>query len=241
MVTPIAELIGLSKRRLDGTWSFEIEIERLRIHAGERIALVGRSGSGKSTLIDLLSLALKPDDGGTYALKPERRGRAVDVTALWRRGADAALTELRRRMFGYVQQVGGLLGFLTVAENVALTQRLSGRVDRDRVRSLLDHLGLTDIAGRYPDRISVGQRQRTAIARALAHGPNIVLADEPTAALDVENAHLVMELLVAQAETAGAALVVATHETDLARQFGFEPVVAETGRATSGTCTRFCR
>lgn len=238
---PVLEVTALRKLRPDPTRGFVLDVPSFHVMAGERVALVGPSGSGKSTLIDLLALALTPDAAERFVVRGPADDGMVDVAACWRERADAALTRLRSRVFGYVQQVGGLLGFLSVRRNIQTTQRLSGRTDPARIERLAHRLGIAEALDAYPDRLSVGQRQRVAIARALAHDPDILLADEPTAALDVDHAARVMGLLVEQAEESGTALVVSSHDVDLVRRFGFTLVAAEFGRDDTHLRARFGR
>ena len=142
-----------------------------------------------------------------------------DVGAAWRRRDDAFITALRARCFGYVQQIGGLLGFLSVRQNIALSLDILGVAEDGRIGALAEALGIAALLDAYPNDLSVGQRQRVAIARALVHEPALVLADEPTAALDIGTA--------------------ATHDERLARDFGFRLVRAETDIQDRRQWTRF--
>ena len=223
---PIVQIEGLTLSRFDGGWRFSLTIPNLEISSGERIALCGDNGSGKSTLIELIALALAPADPGSYRLHAPGNDEGVDVQVLWRRGDEGRLTELRRDLFGYIQQVGGLLEFLTIRQNIGLTQRLTGRHDAAWLEQLVARLEIDAILDRYPSQVSVGQRQRSTIVRALAHRPQVILADEPTASLDTASARWVMQLLVEQAAEADTALVVASHERALIDEFGFETVEA---------------
>lgn len=199
---------------------YAVEIAGLTLSAGDRVALTGPSGVGKSTLIDLLALALKPDITGRFSLTIG--GAPIDLSALWRHGGRGreALAALRARIIGYVPQTGGLLPYLNVEANIALTQQLSGRIDRARIVALADRLDIADLLPRRPASLSVGQRQRVAIARALAHRPMIVLADEPTASVDPVRAAAILSLLFETAAEAGAALVVASHDADGLAAYG---------------------
>jgi putative ABC transport system ATP-binding protein len=191
---------------------FVLEVEELSLARGEMVALTGASGSGKSTLLEIAGLAARPD----RAARLEIAGRdgPVDATALHARGDRAALAALRARI-GFVLQSGALLPFLTVAENVALCQRLAGRADPEGAAGLIEALGLAPVAQAWPSALSVGQRQRAAIARAAAHDPAVILADEPTAALDPPTKLRVADLLRRLADETGAAVLVATHEREL--------------------------
>ena len=218
-------LRGVVKHR-PGAPGFRLQIGRFDIRPGDRLAIVGPSGSGKSTLIDLLALALAPDAGTSFwvADRPDPMAPAAprrDVLAAWRSDDRATLAHLRGRLFGYVVQTGGLLPFLPVRANIVLSQRLSGRGDADWAAELAHRLGIADLLDRMPARLSVGQRQRVAVARALAHRPAILLADEPTASLDPVNAERVMDALCGLVAQAGAALVLATHDSALAGRYGF--------------------
>lgn len=228
----------LRKTRRSGDTEFVLEVPCFEVRAGERVALIGQSGSGKSTLIGLLALALPPDPGGTLAVTLDDPPVTVDVAGMWRDRRDADLARLRRRIFGQVQQRDGLLPFLTIEENILLPTALSGRRDRAAARELAERLGIGHLLRRRPDRISVGQRQRAAVARAVLGRPGILLADEPTAALDHDNGREVLRLLVERARADGAALVLATHNTALADDFDFERVEA---RVMSGGRTVFER
>jgi putative ABC transport system ATP-binding protein len=175
----------------------------LRVVAGELVAVMGPSGSGKSTL---LALAGGLDKATTGAVRVE----GVELGAL---GA-ARLAALRRRRIGYVFQDFNLVTGLTAAENVALPRELDGtrnRAARAEAMRALAEVGLTDYADRFPDELSGGQQQRTAIARALIGDRRLVLADEPTGALDSLTGEAVLEVLRSRCD-AGAAGVLVTHE-----------------------------
>jgi putative ABC transport system ATP-binding protein len=218
---------------------FRLEIGRFVLAPGEAVALAGPSGAGKSTMLDLLALARRPDAAGQFILGG-RSGGPVDIAALWRRGDVEALTRLRAARFGYVLQQGGLLPYLSVARNIALSQAILGRPDPGQVREMAQRLGLTALLDRLPGTLSVGERQRVAIARALAHAPDIVLADEPTASVHPALADEVLLLLQEQARAGGVALVLATHDLDRTARHGFEilPVVPAPG---SGGLSRIDR
>jgi putative ABC transport system ATP-binding protein len=228
----------VAKRRQGADRAFELHVDSLGLAPGQTVALVGPSGCGKSTLIDLLALALEPDDAETFDLTGED-GSANDILGLWRGRRLDRLARLRALRFGYVLQTGGLLPFLSVADNIALPQRLAGRPDRARVRDLADRLGIAEALGDLPGRLSVGQRQRVAIARALAHRPPIILADEPTASLDPINAAAVFGLFLELVAEEGATLVVATHDYDLVAAHAIPVVEAEVSRDGTASVTLF--
>ena len=199
---------------------YSLLVPRLDLQPGQRLALVGASASRSSKVLLPLPLALSPDPGGTLELNHD--GRISDIAGLWRHGRHDRLAELRSRVMGYVLQTGGLLGFLDVRRNIGLSRALLGMAEDVSVQRLAERLEIADQLHKLPAALSVGQRQRVGIARALAHGPAIVLADEPTASLDPLNAERVMQLLVAQAEEQGACIVVATHDETLAQRVGLQ-------------------
>ena len=179
----------------------------LEIAAGEFVVIVGRSGSGKSTLLNLIG-GLDYPSGGTI----EVLGKSL-----------ASLTEeqrsqLRCRALGYVFQFFNLIPTLTVAENIRLPMALNG-VSRteaeEKAHSLLSDLGMSGRGDRFPEELSGGEQQRIAIARAMAHQPAIVLADEPTGNLDLDTARDVIELLDSSCRAQGTTLVMATHSHEV--------------------------
>ncbi len=178
----------------------------LHVARGEVVALLGPSGSGKSTLLTTLGLLQLPDRG-TVRIGNEpvvEGGRAL-----------RDLAQLRRERLGFVFQKANLVPFLSAVENVlvALTiNGVSGKGARARAEELLAYLGLEDRAHHMPEQLSGGQQQRVAIARALAMQPAVVLADEPTAALDSARSRDVMQLFRRVAHERGAAVVVVTHD-----------------------------
>ena len=175
---------------------------------GESLAVVGRSGSGKSTLLNLLCGLRTPDDGAIL-IGNESFGHARDA------GSDARWAELRRRLIGVVFQQANLMPALSLLDNVRLRTHLAGRCKHDELW-WLQRLGVGDQADRYPDRVSGGQAQRAALAMVFAMAPSLILADEPTGSLDRHTADEVAESLFnVQLET-GCALVLATHDPELA-------------------------
>jgi putative ABC transport system ATP-binding protein len=175
----------------------------LSVQAGELVAVMGPSGSGKSTLLNLAGGLDRPTSGCVLV-------DGVELSGLRPR----ALAALRRRSVGYVFQDLNLLPALTAAENVALPRELDGtpmRQARDEALAALDDVGLRDVADRFPDELAGGQQQRVAIARALIGTRRLLLADEPTGALDTVTGESVLRLLRNRCE-AGAASVLVTHE-----------------------------
>jgi putative ABC transport system ATP-binding protein len=201
---------------------FELLIEDLTIPRGGRFALIGPSGSGKSTFLDLLALVRFPQKAEQFTVDIGPGG-PIELAPMLRRRSIRKIAERRRRHIGYVLQTGGLIPFISVRRNILLPARLNGRVDSGLIETLLSDLGLRKHARKRPSALSAGERQRTAIARALSSRPPMVLADEPTAALDPANADRVMDLLVTEAKRLDTSLVVASHDHDRVRRFGLAP------------------
>jgi putative ABC transport system ATP-binding protein len=229
----LLRLTGIERRHRAADGGFVLRVPHLTVAAGERVVVLGPSGSGKSTLLDLLAFLAAPEPGGEFALCVA--GHRHDIAAAWRR-ARASLNALRARHIGYVLQTGGLLPYLTVRENILLSRRLLRLSVPGPLLPLADTLGIMTLLHRRPSQLSVGQRQRVAIARALAHQPALVLADEPTAALDANMALGVADILVAATASAGSALVVVTHDQAIAARIGGRTIACRpSGAAASAT------
>jgi putative ABC transport system ATP-binding protein len=223
----LVQVEGMLYRRDRDRAGFELSVPSFELHPGEAVAVVGASGSGKSTLLDILAMLREPTSATDFRLM------GIDIAELWRRKDLDARTRLRARSIGYILQTGGLLPFLCVRENVLLPQRLRAKEDHALADELLERLGIAHLAQRMPAQISLGERQRVAVARALAHRPRLVLADEPTASLDKGNAEIVFSLLLAVFRGLDAGLVIATHDAALVSKFGL--AFAELGRSESGS------
>jgi len=181
---------------------------RLEVEPGTSLAITGPSGCGKSTLLGLIGGLDAPTEGQIWL-------DGVEISRL----PEPERAARRRRDIGFVFQADNLLPFLTVAENVALQLSLGSEEDAyDRCVELLTRLGLAEQIDKLPDQLSGGQRQRVAVARALVHRPSLVLADEPTGALDADNSATVIDLLLAAQSEIGATLVAVTHDTGVARR-----------------------
>jgi putative ABC transport system ATP-binding protein len=179
----------------------------LDINEGEFFVLLGKSGSGKSTLLNLISNIDNPDNGQIFI-------RDTDVTHLNEREQ----TLFRRDNIGIVFQFFNLIPTLTVLENITLPGELGGvnrKAAEIKARELLEQVGLGNRADTFPDKLSGGEQQRIAIARALAHEPTLVLADEPTGNLDEETGQRVLQLLLDLTRNAGKTLVMATHSAEI--------------------------
>lgn len=213
---------------------FVLEIPCLDIQAGQKLAFIGPSGCGKSTTLDILAGILRPDSARVFSFAPTPEHN-YDLMALWAQGKRNSLSVLRLHHVGYVLQTGGLLPFLNVWDNIMLPRRALGLGDTQDptvqdpvILEMVHRLELTPLLHALPARLSVGERQRVAIARALSHRPAVVLADEPTAALDPPKAKLVMELFTTLTDQLGCTVIMVTHAPDMAARHGFGllPMVA---------------
>jgi ABC-type lipoprotein export system ATPase subunit len=223
------ELRALKKQYVgpDGSIVPVIDVPKLLLGDGEQVALVGGSGSGKTTLLHLVSGILAPDSGQVLF---QSAGSEVDLSQLNEADRDV----FRGRYIGYIFQTHHLLPGFTALENVLLGMSFSGRpAEPAWARELLAAVGLSERLNYKPARLSVGQQQRVAVARALANRPRVVLADEPTGALDVRNAQQVLELIRKLCAEIQATLVMVTHDPAISGQFPRVLSLAEINRAAT--------
>jgi putative ABC transport system ATP-binding protein len=195
----VGHVFGTGETAFAALHSVDLEIRR-----GEVLLLMGPSGSGKTTLLHILGALLTPTSGEVFL-----RGSPIAHLSEERRGA------LRLERFGFVFQSPNLFPMLTATENVLVAfdlARADLREGREKARALLRQVGLGDRLDAFPHAMSGGQKQRVAIARALAGDPEILMADEPTAALDAESGHRAMELFRRLAHDQGRAVVIVTHD-----------------------------
>jgi putative ABC transport system ATP-binding protein len=219
-----ATLAGVDLWRSFGTTEV-LKGVSLAVAPGEIVALMGPSGSGKSTLLHLLAGLLAPERGGAWL-----NGARLDNLSEKKR------SDLRLRHCGLVFQFGDLIPELTLAENVEMPLRLTGTppgAARRRARDYLARLGVVEQADRLVSQVSGGQAQRAAVARALVHGPEVILADEPTGSLDTITGELVLEALVGAARDQGSAVLLVTHEPRVAAWAGRE-ILLQDGRVVGG-------
>ena len=255
----VFSLRNIGKTR-PGDEGFRLRIEQLDVARGSLLALVGPSGCGKSTALDMLACALSPDmtpegfalphkisnpqgslpvaasASANFAFCPAA-DTTTDIMAAWRTGGTDALARLRLHHLGYVLQTGGLLPFLSARENIVLRCKSLGILPQrqEAVATVVGRLGIGHLLGQYPATLSVGERQRVAIASALAHGPSVVLADEPTAALDPGHAANVLRLFAELARQMDITVVMVTHNLDQARQAGFALAHVQVGQDAGGS------
>jgi putative ABC transport system ATP-binding protein len=221
----LIELAEVTKR-YPGDGQPALDGVNLQVTAGEAVAVMGPSGSGKSTLLNLIAGLDRPT-AGTVTVA----GQRVD------RMGEGALARFRRAQVGMIFQFFNLLDDLTVADNVLLPAQLAGlsrRQARQRTGELLASLRIEALANAYPGRLSGGQRQRVAIARALVNSPAVLLADEPTGALDTATGQEIGGLLAGMNES-GQTLVLVTHNPELATAYARRVIELTDGRVTSDT------
>ena len=204
--------------------AYRVELSSLFLHAGEAVAIVGPSGCGKSTLLEALGLILKPERVAQFQLLTTD---LVGDLALRAGRREKQWARLRQHHLGYVPQTGGLLPFLTVQQNIDLPASMSGRLTPAALRDrLLERLKLTSLLNRFPRELSIGERQRVSFARAIAHQPALILADEPTAALDPNLAHELFALIVEIVREFNIAALIVTHEWSIVAESKLRKVVA---------------
>ncbi len=190
--------------------AFELHVPELRVCPGEVVLVAGSSGCGKTTLLDALGCTAQFTSCERFMLA------GVDVL----RAGAGRISALRRRVISYVLQQGGLIPFLTAKENILLAADISGmprRAAQEQMKALAERLGVSHQLGKLPQALSIGQRQRVCIARALLPDPPLLLADEPTGALDPASALDVRALLVDAARERRCALMLVSHDVELFR------------------------
>ena len=202
-----------------------IQVDRFELGAGEELAVAGESGSGKSTFLNLIAGILTPDSGRVIL-------NGKEISAL----SEPARDRCRANTVGYVFQSFNLLQGYTCLENVLLAMAFGPGADRGQAEQLLRHVGLGDRLHERPRRLSSGQQQRVAVARALANRPKLVLADEPTGNLDHRNATEVIALIRETCREAGAALLLVSHDREILARFSKVKSMSEINRfaATEG-------
>ncbi len=205
----LVRLIGISRSFSQGDSQQQV-LHGLHgvIHTGETVALLGRSGCGKSTLLNIIGGIDQPTHGSV-------RIDGEEITSL----SEHARTLFRRRHIGFIYQFFNLLPTLTVEDNLLLPLELNGwnpNQSRERVQELLDAVALQDQRRSFPEQLSGGEQQRIAVARALAHRPQLILADEPTGNLDAENGQQILHLLESLVREEHSTLLMVTHSQAVA-------------------------
>jgi putative ABC transport system ATP-binding protein len=217
--------LGEATKRYAAGGTAALDHVSLDVAPGDAVAVMGPSGSGKSTLLNLVAGLDKPTSGTITVA-----GQRVDTLS------ETRLARYRRRQVGMIFQFFNLLDDLTAADNVLLPAQLAGtprRKARARCTELLDQLGIGRYRNTYPGRLSGGERQRVAIARALINDPAVLLADEPTGAVDIATGEEI-GLLLTGLNAAGHTLVLVTHSPDLAARYAKRTVRLVDGHLASG-------
>lgn len=224
--------------RGEGDLAHRVYLPQLELRPGQVMAVTGESGCGKSTLLEAIGLLLRPDSVGRFDLSGANQQR--DVAALLSTHQQAQLADIRARHLGFVLQNGGLLPYLTVQDNIRLPCQLLAMIpDKTLLARITDTLKLGPLLSKYPAQLSFGERQRTAFARAILHRPALVLADEPTAALDPHNARQLFSLFIDLVRQEGMMALVVCHDWPLVQRFNLPCLVArpdEQGQDPRGTC-----
>src|SRR5687767_12661791 len=219
----------------DGSAVPVIDVESFSLGDREQVALVGGSGTGKTTLLHLIAGILTPDTGRIvfdFSAGPAPPGMngSVDITAL----SEAERDVFRGKNIGYIFQTHHLLPGFSALENVLLGMSFTGRRQDPRwARHLLAEVGLSDRLDYKPAKLSVGQQQRVAVARALANRPRLVLADEPTGALDPRTAQQVLDLIQKLCNEVSASLLLVSHDPAITAKFGRVVQLSELNRAST--------
>ncbi len=249
----IIKLRNVERLRVSGSSRFRLSVPEFSVGEGDFVAVVGESGCGKSTLMDMLALVLRPSAGDEFSMRGKDESMH-EILACWAAADQRQLAELRRDRLGYVLQAGGLFPYLSVADNILLPRRLKGLgICRGALHELARHMGLVaderaaglsgdsgaeldhSVFDKKPRHLSGGQRQRVAIMRALLAEPAVVLADEPTAAVDGLTAQSIMAQFRHTAKTLGIGIVMVTHDRALARTHVDRAYVFERPRLASGS------
>lgn len=216
----VYSLSNVTKKLVSRGVTFHLSIPDLQIDACEKIALIAESGCGKSTLLDILALISRPTTSDNFNFHPEILTDAVDISSCWNHKSLNKISGIRKQHIGYVMQMGGLLPFLSVKENINLSREVLGLPDDGTAAKLARKLHVSTHLKKLPQTLSLGERQRVAICRALAHNPAVVIADEPTASLDPFSADAVMELFIDLVEDMGTTLILASHSWQFVKKFG---------------------
>lgn len=206
-------------RRGSGAQAHNVRLPTLQVKPGDILAITGESGCGKSTLLEAIGLLLQPVELGRFHLGPATA--SLDIAQMLAANDQSRLAAVRSRHLGFILQSGGLLPFLSVRDNISLPRRLLGMpVKSAHIDHAVEVLRLQGLLDKHPQALSIGERQRVACVRAIAHEPLLLLADEPTAALDPHSARRLFELLMSLVSSMGLSALVVSHDWALLKDFG---------------------
>lgn len=204
-MTAVLQLTGVSKHYVEGdNRTTALDNASITVNPGELIAVVGPSGSGKSTFLSIAGALLRASEG-------EVRLNGINIS----NASPEELSRIRLHQIGFILQSANLVPYLNVLQQLLVVKRMSGRVtptDEAYAIELLQELGLGAKLKSYPEQLSGGEKQRTAIARAFMNDPSVILADEPTASLDTKRAHEVVSLIAQEVKSRRKAAVMVTHD-----------------------------
>lgn len=212
--------------RGEGHSAFHIHLPILQLNDSEIITIRGASGCGKSTLLEILGLILTPHQLDSYRLGQGSNVQQIAPFIL--NQEENTLAQLRAQYFGFMLQSGGLLPFLTVQQNMALSCKILGKpLDQAWLDYLIAQLNVGHLLAHYPKQLSIGERQRVSFIRSVAHKPTVLLADEPTAALDPRNAQKLFELIVKLVQDNHLSAIIVTHDWELLKDYSFPSLCAD--------------
>lgn len=215
---------GMTITRGSGSQQHRVLLPKLELAAGAVLAVTGESGCGKSTLLEALGLLLKPDSVEVFELGQPR----IDIAALNRNNNETQLAQIRAQRLGFVLQSGGLLPYLTVRDNIELPRRILGLpAHSERMQQAIQTLKLEHLVHKLPQALSIGERQRVACLRALAHEPQLLLADEPTAALDPYSARRLFNVFLEMVNALQLSAIVVSHDWALVQEFNLPTLHAQ--------------
>lgn len=227
MSTSILDIQDLEVSRGGVGQAYEVSLSSLMLEAGDVAAIVGPSGCGKSTLLESIGLLLEPRAVKHFQLVDFDIARDMSCSL---RERESRWSRIRQHCLGFVPQSGGLLPFLNVKDNIELPRKLVGfRGSDSLLEEVIERLQLSALMRHSPAQLSIGERQRVSFVRAIAHRPKLLLADEPTAALDPVLAKELFALIVEIASAFKVAALIVTHEWSLVEAVGIKSIVGTVG------------
>lgn len=216
-----------------GLEAHTVTLPHLELKRGEMVAITGASGCGKSTLLESIGLLLKPQKITHYTLNGNDTKPPTDLRQ-WPELAEKTIAQLRAEKTGFVLQNGGLIPYLNVKENIYLPRKiLNKKGSTAHIDSAIEQLGIGGLLNQNPATLSIGERQRVAFIRAMSHEPVLLLADEPTAALDPIHAQKLFSLFHEIVTKSNTCALVVSHDWSLVKQFGLKQLK---GQITAGVC-----